>query len=241
MQECLNTVCNSVRCLIRLKNLSLVVNLDESVPESIVGDRLKVTQIILNLLSNAVKYTRPNTEVGLHVRLCDQRIDVAVYDEGPGIPKSLRHLLFQRFTRFTSDENTGGAGLGLSICRQLADIIGGDVSYRDRVQGVACFELSFPFDLAVNGSIPPSSTVKRDHVHPTLTSKLRVEHPLTPPLERAHYPTVLIVEDNAINVRVMVKMLTKIGFDIGCIRIANDGVEALERYAEHPHPLILST
>ncbi len=93
----------------------------------VIADRLRVTQVLDNLLTNALRYGGPNILVsavldGASVRLC-------VSDDGPGIPEGLRSTLFDAYVQGTTSSGLGGSGLGLSIVRQLCEVMGGTIEY----------------------------------------------------------------------------------------------------------------
>ena len=114
---------------------------------SVVTDRDAVEQIVLNLLDNACKYAAAGGEaiVALHPR-ADGGVEVRVGDRGPGVPAAHRERIFEKFHRVddTLTAEKGGAGLGLSIARQLARGLGGDLTYEGRSGGGAEFVLYLP-------------------------------------------------------------------------------------------------
>jgi signal transduction histidine kinase len=116
---------------LREKQLKFRLSLDERLPETLVGDPLRLRQILLNLLGNAVKFTSRGS-IGLAVNIESQRaghiaLAVAVSDTGIGIPADRLEAIFQVFTQ--ADNSTtrefGGTGLGLTISRQLVELMGG--------------------------------------------------------------------------------------------------------------------
>jgi len=114
---------------------------------AVVTDRDAVEQIVLNLLDNACKYAGSGAEVVVGLRpLANGGAEVNVGDRGPGVPAAHREHIFAKFHRVddTLTAEKGGAGLGLSIARQLARGLGGDLSYAERVGGGAEFVLNLP-------------------------------------------------------------------------------------------------
>jgi two-component system sensor histidine kinase/response regulator len=128
--------------LASLKNLDLVLVLSPEVPVNLVGDRARLRQILLNLLSNAITFT-PSGRVVLRVELPQRSgstppqsaswLHFTISDTGPEIPEEMQAGLFDRFTRpdGQSPRQTSGAGLGLAICKQLVELMGGQIGVRN--------------------------------------------------------------------------------------------------------------
>ena len=115
------------------KSLDLVFDIDDSVPERIVGDPVRIGQILVNLVGNAVKFTAAG-EVSIHVRARDAdehqlRLEWIVRDTGIGIPEEKQRIIFDAFSQ--ADTSTtrrfGGTGLGLAICRRLCSMMNGAI------------------------------------------------------------------------------------------------------------------
>ena len=116
------------------ERLYLVASISEDVPERLVGDAFRITQVVTNLLGNALKFTEEG-QVALHVSVARSRGDavdlrLVVEDTGIGIPTDQLAFLFESFTQVdTSTTRTyGGAGLGLAICQELVSLMGGTIS-----------------------------------------------------------------------------------------------------------------
>jgi len=110
----------------------------------------RLTQVIINILSNARKYcdaTRP--EMRISVRRRGARVTVDFIDNGAGIPKKSQGLIFEKFARLTDTHQAGGAGLGLAICREIMNNLGGNIAYLPG-QGGAAFRMTFPAKLSLN-------------------------------------------------------------------------------------------
>jgi two-component system sensor histidine kinase KdpD len=103
-----------------------------------------VAQVIANLLDNAVKYAGPEAVIHITVRVEEQAIRVIVEDNGPGLPPGDPERLFAKFQRGRDEGNTGGAGLGLAICRAIVQAHSGTIAAGPRPGGGARFEFTLP-------------------------------------------------------------------------------------------------
>ncbi len=133
------------------KSLELLFDVDSEVPRHLFGDQLRLHQILLNLCNNAIKFTNRG-EVVLSVsttRRDDDKVELlfAVRDTGVGIPEAHQARLFSAFTQ--SDASTtrryGGTGLGLAICKQLTELMDGDIWMRSQAGKGSTFFVSLPF------------------------------------------------------------------------------------------------
>ena len=131
------------------KNLTFGININENTPEKLFTDRQRVEQILKNLLSNSFKFTKTGS-VYLDISRPTEQMDLAntplkpedtlaftVRDTGPGIPKDKQNLIFEAFQQAdgTTSRNFGGTGLGLTISRQLAKLLQGDLRITASIEG----------------------------------------------------------------------------------------------------------
>ena len=144
------------------KGLELSIHVDEPLDEptsgAVVGDAARARQILSNLIDNAIKYTvRGRIEARVE-QLADNRVRFAVADTGPGLFDDELDRAFETFGRI---ERTGagvpGAGLGLSLSRRLAQLMGGEVSVQSALGVGCCFRLDLPFDPAARCEILPGA------------------------------------------------------------------------------------
>jgi signal transduction histidine kinase/ligand-binding sensor domain-containing protein/DNA-binding response OmpR family regulator len=135
------------------KGLELVSLIHPGAPESLVGDPVRLRQVLTNLLSNAIKFT-DSGEVVLSVARPESgdggtRLRFEVRDSGPGIPEEALPRLFTAFTQ--ADASTtrkyGGTGLGLAICKRLVDLMGGQIRAENRPAGGSCFSFEIPVEV----------------------------------------------------------------------------------------------
>lgn len=189
----------------------------------VVGDALRVRQVLTNFLGNALKFTERGDVQLLARRVNALRVRFEVLDTGPGIDAATQARLFKPFTQ--ADQSTtrryGGTGLGLSICRELASLMGGEVGVISRPGDGSCFwaELPLPEAVAVPAAPPPPPP------DPAAT-------------QGAH---VLLVDDNLVNMMVAAAQLEQAGVRVGQ---AVDGRQALDavaaaRAAGDPYHLVV--
>ncbi len=128
------------------KNISLILEIDESVPDYVFGDDRRVTQVVLNLVSNAFKFTEQG-EVRINcVYLPDSLLRIEVRDTGIGIPKNKQHLIFSPFTQVDNSATREyfGTGLGLAISKGLTEKMGGRIHFTSRVAVGSTFIVDIP-------------------------------------------------------------------------------------------------
>lgn len=184
-------------------------------------DETRFKQIIINLLSNAIKFTDNGGEIKLLAEIRqigeDALLTVTVRDNGIGMSESEIARLFQRFTQ--ADASTtrkyGGTGLGLAISRNLARLMGGDLSVFSVKHQGSDFTLQLPFE--------------------QLTMQVHDSDSVLPALSLDENLRILVVDDLPMNLTMMVMMLKKLGFEADT---ANNGLEAVKRQASEPYDLI---
>jgi signal transduction histidine kinase/DNA-binding response OmpR family regulator/HPt (histidine-containing phosphotransfer) domain-containing protein len=133
------------------KKLELICRIDSGVPTNVVGDALRLKQVLSNLVSNAVKYTEEG-EIQMRVATDQEvqdgkcRLHFSVADTGPGIPEGQRGAVFEAFTQLENATRVGGTGLGLSIATRLVKLMGGErIDLRSEVGHGSTFSFALPF------------------------------------------------------------------------------------------------
>jgi PAS domain S-box-containing protein len=195
------------------RGLGFGVELGPDVAGPARGDPLRVRQIIANFLGNAIKFTERGA---VHVRLSrpdgGPALRVEVQDSGPGIDEATLGRLFKPFTQ--ADESTtrryGGSGLGLSICRELAHLMGGEVGVASRLGEGSLFWATLPLPRAE--ALPPAA---RPDPGQTLAGA-----------------RVLLVEDNPVNMMIAVAMLERWGVEVTQAADGQEAVAAVAHAAE---------
>jgi signal transduction histidine kinase len=211
IKQLLLDIKNSMTEIAATNNNRFTLEIQEEVPEMLLGDPTKLSQIFINLINNALKFTQ-NGEVKVIARVVETgddytRINFAVSDTGIGIPEDKQETIFESFSQGSIEINRkyGGTGLGLTIVKKIVDLLGGDINLKSSV-GVGT---TFDFELNLfNGKkevILEKQVLYSDEV---LKDK-----------------SILVVEDNKINQMVTKKMLEKKG--IKCF-IVDNGEESVE-------------
>jgi CheY-like chemotaxis protein len=195
------------------------------------ADSMRLRQILSNLINNAIKFT-PQGQVSLEGRETasangDVMLEFAVRDTGIGIPRERQHELFKPFSQI-DDSNTrqfGGTGLGLSIVRSLAELMGGSVSCTSDAGQGACFRV----------------WIKAERL-PEAQDTRHLQRAIAPPVAPAVAPTgrysLLLVEDNMINQKVISAMLQKLGCNVRSVENGKQAVDAI-RAGQKPDLIVM--
>ena len=216
LRETLDGTLQLMRVAAQQKGLALEVSIDEKIGERILGDKLRLRQIVSNLVGNAIKFT----EAG-HVRL-DASLDVAgenevlaiaVSDTGIGIDTDRLAAIFDEFAQ--ADNSTsriyGGTGLGLAISRSLADLMNGSLSVASEPGEGSTFLLRIPYLPCAPGAQAPFDQAGSASAGVKTAARRR---------------RILIVEDHEINQLLITSLVEKAGHDF---EVAEDGLQAIEK------------
>ncbi len=211
------------------KHVLLSTNLGASVPQFVRGDAEKLRQVLLNLLTNAIKFTEEG-EVKLVVRPvpplpgAEARLRFEVQDTGPGIPKAIQRQIFEPFRQAGTHiaRHYGGSGLGLSICREIVLAQRGEIDVESEEGAGSTFWFELTYEIATFSH----ETGDSGNADNTPHGKFAM----------AKSATVLVVDDVAINRRLIEGQLGRSGYNIIG---ASDGLEALERARSTAVDLIL--
>jgi len=217
----LHVVLQNVRHIVDVrvseKNQNFEVSIADDVPRAVMGDDLRVTQILLNLLSNAVKFTHNDGNISLTLKLLSEvdgvyHIEASITDDGIGITDDQKSRLFGSFEQ--ADKGTakqyGGTGLGLAITKSLTELMGGGIALESEPGKGSCFTVNFRLQ---TGS----------------------ETMLTKSAEKKSYDftgrNALLAEDVEINCEILLALLEPSFIQIDC---AKNGKEAIERFNAAP-------
>lgn len=210
------------------KGLRFTINIDSTTPQSLVGDEIRIRQIAINLLSNAVKYTEKGSirfSVGYIKNEATENtpeqflLKLIVADTGIGIKDEDQDKLFDSFKRVDIRKNrtVQGAGLGLSITRELVELMGGKINVKSEYGFGSTFTVLLP------QSVADETPVGTYSFGQSLSSQAPdvFSH-----IINAHDARILVVDDVAMNLRVFAKLLDGTGIDVDT---AISGKEALAR------------
>jgi PAS domain S-box-containing protein len=213
----------SIKCA--EKELALRFDISPDVPHHLIGDPLRVGQILINLISNAVKFTDKG-EIIVSAELLNKSkkqvsLKFAVKDTGIGLTQKQISFLFEPFIQAdgSTTRKYGGTGLGLSICRKLVELMGGEIDVVSEFGKGSTFYFTVDFGIA---------DIDFD--------KVKVSEMDNRALKRISGAKVLLVEDNEINQQVALELLKNIHLYVD---IANNGEEALEKVKDVDFDAIL--
>ncbi len=227
------------------KGIEIVISIDDDVPRALMGDPLRLGQVLTNLTNNAIKFTdegeilvkaeRARDQIdakGTHTQHADAKgthtqhattrkaaIRFTVKDTGIGIPPTYMPQLFSAFTQAngTTTRKYGGTGLGLTICKHLVKMMGGHIEVESEPGKGAHFSFTLAFD------------VQRED---------KYQKPVIPP--DLHGTRVLVVDDNETSRKIFTEILNSFGFEAMSVSSGKEALEALRRVtAEEPYSLVL--
>jgi signal transduction histidine kinase/ActR/RegA family two-component response regulator len=151
LPELVNSVLGSFELRFLEKELKINTHVDDRIPKILIGDPVRINQILLNLISNSVKFTSDGGQISIQVNLLEEdeektNIELIVSDTGIGIPQEKLETIFQPFMQSSSDtaRKYGGTGLGLSIIQRLVDLMGGTVSVKSKMNEGSTFTITLP-------------------------------------------------------------------------------------------------
>ncbi len=207
---------------IQEKNLELVKEYDDNIPEVLVGDPVRLHQIILNLVSNAVKFTAKG-KITVSVHLLNENedmatIEFAVKDTGIGIDKNKLKNIFENFQQATSNTSRlyGGTGLGLAIVKQLVEPQGGKITVKSKIDEGSTFSFVLTFQKT--------------------NAKIELDMGLVELDGEIKNIKILVVEDMALNQLLMKTLLEDFGFECD---IAGNGKIAVEKLENNFYDIVL--
>jgi PAS domain S-box-containing protein len=217
LHRCINEIVLMQRSLVHDKGLVLDVHVAENIPSVLVGDQLRIKQILLNLLGNSIKFTKVGT-ITVTAQLLEQHdssvlVGITIRDNGIGISTDALDKIFKPFVQEDGSisRQFGGTGLGLSISQRLAELMGGSIA-AESIQGVgSSFTLVLPFEFSRTDEAAADSL-------------LTAVPPWDGPLLR-----ILLVEDNPINSTFGISLLKKLGHSVVAVENGRECLAELEK------------
>ena len=202
------------------KNQKFIIDLSPDIPQVVIGDEMRFSQILINLLSNAVKFTPENGEIRFTLKRTGSRegkevIESSVSDTGIGITMEQQQRLFTAFTQADSgtSKRFGGTGLGLAISKSLAELMGGDIAVKSNPGEGSCF--------TVHVLLEPGS---RDMLEASQAGKIPSDFNFDGRI-------VLLVEDIPINREIVIALLEDTNVTLDC---AENGEIAVNMFKAAP-------
>lgn len=231
LHEVVKEVSDSMAQTSTQNNNKITVNIDDAVPEYVVGDKIKLSQILINLVGNALKFTKDG-EVQVNLKYLEEgkrshTIYFEVRDNGIGISDEKQKTIFESFSQGSKQINRkyGGTGLGLSIVKSLLELVNSNINLESELGKGSVFSFSIKF----------KKSKKRSVVRPKIDFDEAI-NPASIDNESYEGMHILLVEDNKINQVITKKMITKKGMTCD---IANNGFEAIELIKANHYELVL--
>lgn len=221
VKNLVNEVMNSFSFAASQNKNKVHQEIDPKIPEILLGDSVRLSQVLMNLIGNAIKFTE---EGNIWIRLESEgsednthTIKFTIQDDGIGIPKEKQVSVFDKFVQLRPiEKNYQGTGLGLSIVKRLLLLFDSDITLKSEENNGTEFSFSIVFEES-------KELLTKDTAVPTKTINTIEKH-------------ILIVDDNKINRVVTKRILQSKGFQCD---VAEDGMEALELLKDNTYDLIL--
>ncbi len=213
----INDLKNLTKARIGTKDVELKVNIDQTLPQVLYGDEIRLKQIILNLLTNAAKYTDKgqiefNINCVFNQDIC--RLIISVKDTGRGIKEENINKLFTKFERLDEKNSTiEGTGLGLAITKKLVDLMQGKIVVQSKANVGSNFMVSIDQKIVAN----PTLKIEKETIIKETTNNYKDKK-------------ILIVDDNLLNLKVAVRLLEPYEMNI---EEADNGDDAINKVKQN--------
>ncbi|HIJ81794.1 MAG TPA: response regulator [Desulfuromonadales bacterium] len=224
LEQCIRDIVRMQSAIIREKGLGIDIDVADDVPPVLVGDQLRIKQILLNLLGNAVKFTSTGS-ISISVKLLElsggtATVQLTVRDSGIGISAEALERIFSPFVQEdgSTTRRFGGTGLGLTICQRLTGMMNGSIDVESTPGVGSCFMVTLPLSVSDLNDASPVAIKTAPVVWDG------------PPLR------VLIAEDNEINAVFATLLLKKLGHEA---QVVGNGRECLETLRQSEFNLVL--
>lgn len=228
LKDVIDNMVSLVRYKAKEKKVGLSVRIDRDVPKALIGDPLRLGQVLLNLADNAVKFSPAEERVVIHVSLIEDfdnaaMLQFSVQDNGIGISPEQQEKLFREFSQADSSTTRkyGGTGLGLVISRKIVNLMDGEMEVESQLGSGSTFSFTV--------RLKKQSAEQQQQTEP----QRKKAAPTTAHLQGAR---LLLVEDNEINQELATVILTRNGFSVEAV---DNGQEALNILAEKTFDAVL--
>ena len=227
-----NSILSTFELRLQEKEQTLHTHFDESIPECVLGDPVRINQILLNLVGNAIKFTNKGGSINVSVNLLKQDDDTVIIefiisDTGIGILEDKLENIFDPFIQSNSNTSRiyGGSGLGLNIVKQLLDLMKGSITVKSQIHVGSTFTLNIPLKQTKKIELEINREICNDNKS-ELLAKLKGLKDIK----------VLIVDDMVINQLLVKTIIEDIGFET---EIAKNGKIAVNLLEKNNYDLIL--
>jgi PAS domain S-box-containing protein len=227
LADLVNSVLESSELRLQEKEIKLINQYDNSIPKILIGDPVRIYQILLNLFSNSIKFTGKGGQICINTSLLEQdeekvNIEFIIADTGIGISSEKVETIFEPFVQSSSDTTRkyGGTGLGLSIVKRLSNMMGGTVSVKSELHKGSAFTITLPLKKTMATEISQEREIKIN----------------TDELKRLGKLKILLAEDVLINQFLAQTILNDFGFESD---VAGNGKIAVELLEKNHYDLIL--
>lgn len=242
----IENVCEMQREPMELAGINFDVNVEQLQYPYLMGDEVRISQVVVNILSNAVKFTPRDGNITLKVKqsLTESRSNVvtsiSIKDSGIGMTPEFREHIFDAFSqeRHKTNQSQKGTGLGMAICNLIIKQMGGTIRV-DSDYGIgSCFTVRFTsaMDPAKEDQMPVSAELLAERKHSSSAGDSEALEAAGAASSNSAKPTradgttikLLVAEDNELNAEIIERILTKNGFEVV---LAGDGQEAVDAFA----------
>ena len=224
LAEVIDKTVRPLRYHARTRGNELIVDLDENLPDRVLGDSHRLWQVLTNIVGNAVKFTEDGRVI-IRARIIERdgdicTVELVMSDTGIGIPPQAQATIFQAFSQAdgSTTRKYGGTGLGLAITKKLVDLMGGDLHLESAVGQGSTFTIRL--------RLPVAPAEKRTTREPAAGGEVANLAGLR----------ILLAEDNTVNAKLATRVLEKSGVEVDWV---GDGQQALHAWQKGTYDLIL--
>lgn len=225
--QLINNIIATFKLQMEEKNHTLTIHYDNSIPETLIGDSIRVSQILINIINNSKKFTPANGKITISTRLIEQTpnntiVQFTIADNGIGIAKEKLNVIFDPFVQDdTIHRHYEGTGLGLSIVKRLIGVMSGTISLNSELSKGTAVTITIPFKNSTT-AVAPQTT---DNT-PLLTNRIG----------SLGHLNILLAEDNTINQLLAQTILQQYNIHVD---IVDTGKKAIEFVIQNQYDIIL--
>ena len=232
VESMINDICNIIKIKVQQKGLNFKVDIAENIPKNVIGDEVRIKQIIINILTNAVKYTEKG---GVHLAMrCEKiyedevELEVKVSDTGIGIKEEDVPMLFSDFERLdiVRNRNIEGTGLGISIVTRLLHQMGSRLDVKSKYGKGSTFSFKLRQKVVSWDNIGDYEKIRENHIRDFNNNPIIV----------SDSSRILAVDDNSVNIQVIECLLKRTRIKVDSVQ---SGMECLEKIKEQKYDIIL--